>query len=76
MHALLLSLFMSLFLPSSVSLSYSILAVPMRECFGRHSRMSSTFPIAILNDSTVRVSFLSVQLHVHMRCSRQYSLVG
>ena len=34
---------------SSVSLSYFILAVPMRECLGKHSCMSSQFPIAILN---------------------------
>ena len=38
-----------LFLPfSSVLLSYFILAVPMRECLGKHSRslcMSSTLPI-------------------------------
>ena len=30
-------------------LSYFILAVPMRKCSGKHSCMSSTFPIAILN---------------------------
>ena len=40
----------SLFLPPlSVSLSYFILAVPMPECLGKHSCMSFTFPIAILN---------------------------
>ena len=33
----------------SVSLSYFILAVPMRRCLGKHSSMSSPFPIAILN---------------------------
>ena len=47
--AFLLSILTRLFLPSSVSLSYFILAVPMRECLGQHSCMSSTFPIAILN---------------------------
>ena len=36
-------------------LSYFILAVPMRECLGKHSCMSSPFPIAILNGT----SFLS-----------------
>ena len=36
-------------LSSSVSVSYFILAVPMRECLGKHSCMSSQFPIAILN---------------------------
>ena len=48
--ALLLSTLTPFFLPSSsVSLSYFILAVPMRECLGKHSCMSSPFPIAILN---------------------------
>ena len=48
--ALLLSILTLLFLPSSsVSLSYFVLAVPMRECLGKHSCMSSPCPIAILN---------------------------
>ena len=47
--ALLLSILATLFLPSSVYLSYFILAVPMRKCLGKHSCMSSAFPIAILN---------------------------
>ena len=48
--ALLLSIFTPLFSPSSsVSLSYFVLAVPMRECLGKHSCMRSPFPIAILN---------------------------
>ena len=48
--ALLLSVLAPLFSPSSsVSLSYLIFAVPMRECLGKHSCTSSTFPIAILN---------------------------
>ena len=48
--ALLLSILSNLFLPSSsVSLSYFIIAVPMRECLGKHSCMSFIFPIAILN---------------------------
>ena len=47
---LLLSILMPLFLPSlSVSLSYLIFAVPMRECLGKHSCMSFPCPIAILN---------------------------
>ena len=37
---------------SSVWLSYFILAVPMRKCLGKHSCMSSSFPIAILNDTS------------------------
>ena len=61
--ALLLSILMPLFLPSSyVSLSYFALAVPMCECLGKHSRMSSPFPIAILNGTFV---FPTVQLQVH-----------
>ena len=50
MLALLLSILMILFLPSlSVSLSYFILAVPMRECLGKHSCMSSPCPRSIMN---------------------------
>ena len=48
--ALLLSILTPLFFPSSsVSLSYFGLTVPIRECLGKHSCMSSPFPIAILN---------------------------
>ena len=48
--AVLLSTFILLFLPSSsVSLSNFYLAVPIRGCLGKHSCMSSPFPIAILN---------------------------
>ena len=43
-------------------LSYFILAVPMRECLGKHSCMSSLFPIAILNGTCL---FPTVQLQVH-----------
>ena len=47
---LLFSILTPLFLPpSSISLSYFILAVPMSKCLGKHSCMSSPFPIAILN---------------------------
>ena len=38
-----------LFFLSSVSLSYFILALPIRKCLIKHSCMSSSFPIAILN---------------------------
>ena len=39
-----------LILPSlSIYLSYLILVVPMCECLGKHSCMSSPFPIAMLN---------------------------
>ena len=48
--ALLLSILKPLFLPSSsVSMFYFVLAVPMRECLGKHSCMSSPCPIAVLN---------------------------
>ena len=48
--ALLLAILTPLFLPSSsVSLSYFVRAFLMRECSGKHSRMSSPFPIAMLN---------------------------
>ena len=36
-------------LSSSVSLSYFIITVPMRECLGKHKYMGSPFPMAILN---------------------------
>ena len=48
--ALLFFILTPLFLPSSsVSLSYFILAIPMRKCLGKHSCMSSPFLIGILN---------------------------
>ena len=51
--ALLFSILTPLFLrSSSVALSYFILAVPMIECFGKHSCMSSPFPIAVLNGTS------------------------
>ena len=52
-HASFLSLFVSLY--------YFILAVPMRECLGKHSCMSFTFRIAILNGT---LFFSTVQLQV------------
>ena len=59
----LLSLFTLLFLPpASVSLIYFILVVPMRKCLGKHSCISSPFPIALPNGPCF---FLTVQLHVH-----------
>ena len=54
MPALLLSILTPLFLPSSsVSLYYFIHAVPIRECLGKHSCMSSPCPIAILNGTFI-----------------------
>ena len=35
-----------------VCLIYFILAVPMRKCLGKHSCMSNSFPIVILNDTS------------------------
>ena len=44
-------------------LSYFNLAVPMRECLGKHSCLTSQFPMAILNGT----SFLSlVQENINM----------
>ena len=57
---------------SSVSLSYFILAVFMRECLGKHSWMSSQFPIAILNGTF----FLTAQPHMHTRRSRRDRPLG
>ena len=61
--ALLLSMLTHLILSSSLSLSYFILAVPMRKCLGKHSCMSSSFPIVILKDSCF---FPTVQLPLHI----------
>ena len=52
MPASLLSMLKHLFLSSSLSVSYFILAVPMRKCLGKHSCMSSSFPIVTLNDTS------------------------
>ena len=66
---LLLSILASLFLPSSsVTLYYLILVVAMRECLGKHSCMSSSFPIAILNGAHL---FPKVQLQEHNVYSEQ-----
>ena len=60
---LLLCVLTPLFSPSSsVPLSYFFLAVPMRQYLGKHSCMSFTFTIAILNGTRV---FPTLQLHVH-----------
>ena len=57
---------------SSVSLYYFILAVPIRECLGKHSCMSFPFPIAILNGTS---SFLSlVQENINMPSGHYYRL--
>ena len=48
---------------SFVSLSYFILAVPMRECLGKYSCMSSRFNIAILN-STYFFPIVYLQVHI------------
>ena len=68
--ALLNSILTPLFLPfSPVSLSYFILAVPMRECLGKHSCMSFQVPIA-LNGT---LSFLSlVQENINMPSGHYY----
>ena len=63
--AVLFSILTPLFLPSkSVSLSYFILAVPMRECLGKHSCMSSPFPIAVVNDISFFLSLVQEKLNM------------
>ena len=57
---------------SSVSLSYFILAVHMRECLEKHSCMSSLFPIAILNGTSSFFSF--VQENINMPSGHYYTL--
>ena len=71
--AVLFSILTPLFCPYlSVSLSYFIISVPMRECLGKHSCMSSTFPIAILNGTS---SFLSlVKENINMPSGHYYRL--
>ena len=71
--AVLFSILTPLFcVSSSVSWTYFILAVPMRECLGKHSCMSSPFPIAILNGTS---SFLSlVQENINMPSGHYYML--
>ena len=65
---------MPLFLPSSsVSLSYFILAVPMCECLGKHSRMSSIFPTAIRNGTFFAIEQLQVHNVYSKRKSRNTS---
>ena len=54
---------------SSVSLSYLVLAVPIRKCLGKHSCMSSSFPIVVLNDTSF---FPTVQLQVHNENPARY----
>ena len=62
--AVLFSILTPLFFPtSSVSLSYFILAVPKRECSGKHSCMSSPFPIAILNGTSFFLSLVQEKLN-------------
>ena len=64
-----------LFLPSSsVSLSYFIFAVPMLDCLGKHSCKSSSFPIAILNGTSIFLSLVQEKLnmpsgHFYRPCS-------
>ena len=71
--ALLFSILTPLFCSSSsVPLSYFSLAVPMRECLGKYSFVSSPFPIAILNGTS---SFLSlVQENIKMPSGHYYRL--
>ena len=54
---------------SSVSLSYFVLAVPLRKCLGKHSCMSSSFPIVKLDDTSF---FPTVQLQVHNENPSRY----
>ena len=73
--AVLFSILTPLFCPSSSSsvlLSYFILAFRMLECLGKHSCMSSQFPISILNGTS---SFLSlVQENINMPSGHYYRL--
>ena len=70
--ALLLSMLTCLFLSSSLSLSYFILAVPMRKCLGQHSCTSSTFSITILDGQCFQcfIGIIFVMVREH-RCPVQ-----
>ena len=64
---LLLSILKPLFLPSAtVSVSYFFFAVSMSKCLGKHSCMSSSFPIAMLSGACFCPA---VRLHAHGVCS-------
>ena len=70
MPTLLFSILTPLFLSSPVPLSYFKFAVPMCECLGKFSCISSSFPIAILNGTS---SFLSlVQENIKMPSGHYY----
>ena len=63
--AVIFSILTTLFLQSSsISLSYFILDAPMRECLGKHSSTSSTFPIAILNGTSFFHSLVQEKLNM------------
>ena len=72
--AVLFSVLAPLFCPSSsVSLSYFILAVPMRECLRKHSCMSSLFPVSVPNGTSLFLSLAQEKLnmpsgHYHRHC--------
>ena len=73
--ALLPSKLTPLVLPcSNVSLSYFILAVPMRECLGKNSCTSSPFPIAILNATSFFSLFGARETKHAQRSGRYYRL--
>ena len=69
-HALFLSILTPLFFfpSSSVCLSYFILAVPMRGCLGKHSYVSSQFPIAKLNGTSYFLSLVQEKLNMLFSC--------
>ena len=60
--ALLLSTLTCLFLTYVTLSSYFFIAVPIHECLGTHSCMSSSFSLSILNGTCF---FPTVQLQVH-----------
>ena len=67
-NVLLLSMLTHLFLSSSLSLSYLILAVPMRKCLGKHSCMSSSFPTILNGTSFFR--------QCNYKCTKENSVQG
>ena len=67
-RCILLFILTHLFLSFFLSLSYFILAVPMRKWLGKHSCMNSSFPIVILNDTCFFSDSATTSAQKRIRC--------
>ena len=68
-----LIIFTLLFIPSSVSMSYFILAVPMQKHLGKHLCMCSTFHIAIMNGTFALIAQLKQRYDLEPGAVKQNS---